>query len=211
VLRTLASRRRLHGYAITTHIEQVSSELLRVEEGSLYPAGNVRLFEFLVPLLNLVEVNENSLQRVDPDIDVLRFFASPLLKLYREKVIPAPKMDLSALNTVKASVFLLAGYYDHTADYRSQIALASHFQMHHLLLLKDDQGPHRELWALRKTGWLTQNQLEEVNEYIARLIKRMARDKRNGRLYGITVLLTPLDYRSHIKIIARHSRKAKTR
>ena len=37
VLRTLA-RGRLHGYAITSHIQQVSQELLRVEEGSLYPA-----------------------------------------------------------------------------------------------------------------------------------------------------------------------------
>src|SRR5712691_11195548 len=38
ILRSLACRGRLHGYAITTHIQQVSSELLRVEEGSLYPA-----------------------------------------------------------------------------------------------------------------------------------------------------------------------------
>ena len=38
VLRTLASRPHLHGYAITTHIQQVSDDLLRVEEGSLYPA-----------------------------------------------------------------------------------------------------------------------------------------------------------------------------
>jgi PadR family transcriptional regulator len=38
VLRTLASNKRLHGYAITTHIQRVSSDLLRVEEGSLYPA-----------------------------------------------------------------------------------------------------------------------------------------------------------------------------
>jgi transcriptional regulator len=28
----------MHGYAITAHIQRVSSELLRVEEGSLYPA-----------------------------------------------------------------------------------------------------------------------------------------------------------------------------
>jgi transcriptional regulator len=28
----------MHGYAITAHIQQVSKELLRVEEGSLYPA-----------------------------------------------------------------------------------------------------------------------------------------------------------------------------
>jgi len=38
VLRTLASHRRMHGYAITTHIQRASSDLLRVEEGSLYPA-----------------------------------------------------------------------------------------------------------------------------------------------------------------------------
>jgi PadR family transcriptional regulator PadR len=38
VLKTLASRGKLHGYAITSHIQQVSAEILRVEEGSLYPA-----------------------------------------------------------------------------------------------------------------------------------------------------------------------------
>ncbi len=38
VLRSLASRGRLHGYAITEHIQRISSDLLRVEEGSLYPA-----------------------------------------------------------------------------------------------------------------------------------------------------------------------------
>jgi transcriptional regulator len=38
VLKTLAAHKRLHGYAITTHIQRVSADLLRVEEGSLYPA-----------------------------------------------------------------------------------------------------------------------------------------------------------------------------
>ncbi|MGH7669499.1 MAG: PadR family transcriptional regulator [Gemmatimonadaceae bacterium] len=38
VLRTLDARGPLHGYAITQHIQQGSAELLRVEEGSLYPA-----------------------------------------------------------------------------------------------------------------------------------------------------------------------------
>lgn len=37
VLKTLA-RGKLHGYAITSHIQRVSDDLLRVEEGSLYPA-----------------------------------------------------------------------------------------------------------------------------------------------------------------------------
>ena len=38
ILKTLAARGPLHGYGIAVHIEQVSEEALRVEEGSLYPA-----------------------------------------------------------------------------------------------------------------------------------------------------------------------------
>ncbi len=38
VLRTLSTQPSLHGYAITQRIKQASAELLRVEEGSLYPA-----------------------------------------------------------------------------------------------------------------------------------------------------------------------------
>ncbi|MGC2637569.1 MAG: PadR family transcriptional regulator [Acidobacteriaceae bacterium] len=38
VLKTLAQMGRLHGYGIVQHIQRVSDELLRVEEGSLYPA-----------------------------------------------------------------------------------------------------------------------------------------------------------------------------
>src|SRR5215475_10096725 len=38
VLKTLASQGRMHGYAITLRIEQISANVLRLEEGSLYPA-----------------------------------------------------------------------------------------------------------------------------------------------------------------------------
>jgi PadR family transcriptional regulator len=38
VLKILARRGAMHGYAITAQIETCSSEVLRVEEGSLYPA-----------------------------------------------------------------------------------------------------------------------------------------------------------------------------
>ena len=38
VLKALDSRGQMHGYALTSHIRKVSDELLRVEEGSLYPA-----------------------------------------------------------------------------------------------------------------------------------------------------------------------------
>jgi transcriptional regulator len=38
ILQTLARSGKLHGYAITQQIHRASSDLLRVEEGSLYPA-----------------------------------------------------------------------------------------------------------------------------------------------------------------------------
>jgi len=38
VLKILSRRPRLHGYAIMSAIQDVSGEVLRVEEGSLYPA-----------------------------------------------------------------------------------------------------------------------------------------------------------------------------
>ena len=38
VLKILARRGPLHGYGITVRIEETSEEVLRVEEGSLYPA-----------------------------------------------------------------------------------------------------------------------------------------------------------------------------
>jgi PadR family transcriptional regulator, regulatory protein PadR len=38
ILKTLASRGALHGYGIGQHIQQLSEDVLQVEEGSLYPA-----------------------------------------------------------------------------------------------------------------------------------------------------------------------------
>jgi len=38
VLRAIEARGKMHGYALTSHIQKASAELLRVEEGSLYPA-----------------------------------------------------------------------------------------------------------------------------------------------------------------------------
>jgi PadR family transcriptional regulator PadR len=38
ILKILARRGPLHGYSLSTHIENMSEDVLRVEEGSLYPA-----------------------------------------------------------------------------------------------------------------------------------------------------------------------------
>src|SRR5450432_2561315 len=37
VLKILAYRGRMHGYALTLHVEEISEDVLRMEEGSLYP------------------------------------------------------------------------------------------------------------------------------------------------------------------------------
>lgn len=38
ILKTLSQLRSMHGYGIVVHIQNVSDDLLNVEEGSLYPA-----------------------------------------------------------------------------------------------------------------------------------------------------------------------------
>lgn len=38
VLKILSRRPRMHGYAIMTAVKEISEDVLRVEEGSLYPA-----------------------------------------------------------------------------------------------------------------------------------------------------------------------------
>jgi DNA-binding transcriptional ArsR family regulator len=56
-------------------------------------------------------------------------------------------------------------------------------------------GAQRELWALRKTGRLSLAQIAGVNRSIESLKGTLSKPNRGGRLYGITVLLTPLDHR----------------
>jgi predicted transcriptional regulator len=56
-------------------------------------------------------------------------------------------------------------------------------------------GEHRELWALRRTGRLASSQLAAVNRAMRHLREQMSNPGGQGRLYAITVLLTPLDRR----------------
>jgi DNA-binding transcriptional ArsR family regulator len=54
-------------------------------------------------------------------------------------------------------------------------------------------GKERELWALRRTAWLSREEIARVNRLIQSLADAVSGPKRPGRLYGITVLLSPLD------------------
>jgi DNA-binding transcriptional ArsR family regulator len=54
-------------------------------------------------------------------------------------------------------------------------------------------GSHRELWALRKTAWLSKTQLAEINRGVENFLELTSGTGRKGKLYGVTVLLTPLE------------------
>jgi hypothetical protein len=54
-------------------------------------------------------------------------------------------------------------------------------------------GPRRELWALRTTGWLTPSGVAGVNRSMRALRDAVSKPRRRGRLYAITIVLTPID------------------
>ena len=56
-------------------------------------------------------------------------------------------------------------------------------------------GPSRELWALRRTARLSLEEVASLNRSIKGLMNSVAKPSGKGRLYGITILLTPLDHR----------------
>ena len=72
------------------------------------------------------------------------------------------------------------------------------------------QGPSRDLWALRTTGWLLPRHVRAVNRRILVLSEATRRAGRSGRLYGVTVLLPPLSRRGP-RIGRRGRRSGKTR
>jgi DNA-binding transcriptional ArsR family regulator len=59
------------------------------------------------------------------------------------------------------------------------------------------EGRNRDLWAMRTTGWLLPSQVRRVNDMILALSKQATRNEPGGRLYSVTVLLTPLNHRAN--------------
>lgn len=58
-------------------------------------------------------------------------------------------------------------------------------------------GAHRELWSLRKVGRLSRPQLARVNRRIRDLVQDVSTPRGHGRLYAVTVVVTPLDHRNN--------------
>ena len=100
---------------------------------------------------------------------------APELRLQYE---PGKESNRKAVSAIVASMLRL-GSRDFTRALQSGEVVVS--------------GPHRELWALRKAGRLTPAQVTKVNESIQNLADTVSARRGKGRLYAITILLTPLD------------------
>jgi hypothetical protein len=61
------------------------------------------------------------------------------------------------------------------------------------------QGARRDLWALRVTGWISPDEIADVNARIRALRDAVARPRSGGQLYSVTILLTPLGHRARKK------------
>lgn len=59
-------------------------------------------------------------------------------------------------------------------------------------------GAYRELWAWRKVGRLSRATLARLNHRIQGLAQDVSAPRSRGRLYGVTVILTPLDHRTNV-------------
>ena len=58
-------------------------------------------------------------------------------------------------------------------------------------------GPRRELWAGRATGWLTASEVARANRLIKQIYRLFqgSRFGPRGQLFGVTILLVPLERR----------------
>jgi DNA-binding transcriptional ArsR family regulator len=55
------------------------------------------------------------------------------------------------------------------------------------------EGPHRNLWAARLKGWLSETELEEIHELLRRVRRLLDRPRQSGeqRLHCFTLVLAP--------------------
>lgn len=95
----------------------------------------VRLFEFIFPFLGKFQINAHRLQ---PDKENLYFSALPLIESHNNNRINPQRMSFLPLHQLKTEVFILSGRFDHTADYRTQIALATSYPYHYAFIADDN-------------------------------------------------------------------------
>jgi len=95
----------------------------------------VRIFEFVQPV---VAEGRFDSEVISPDLELQRDVARPLIELHAQGLVPGPVFETQRLHELKTEVFVLAGRWDHTVDYRSSVALAASYPQGHLFLADDD-------------------------------------------------------------------------
>lgn len=121
-------------YAEARRLYQVDAVHALIEA----PGGTairVRLFELFHPSGALGRLGGAA---IHPDLENQYNVARPLVELCAAGRIPPPSFDAAALHRLRTEVFVLAGRFDHTVDYRAAIALAGRFPRHHLFLAATD-------------------------------------------------------------------------
>lgn len=108
---------------------------------------------------------------------LFRTVAPELFLEYR----PASKSNRRGVSAIVSSMLRL-GIRDFRRAFASGKAIVS--------------GPRRELWALRKSARLSAAQVGALNRSIKQVAAEFSPRNRGGRLYAVTVLLTPLDHRA---------------
>ena len=93
---------------------------------------------------------------------------------------PCDPANRKAVSAIAASMLRLA-----IRDFRRS------FQPGNVLV----SGAHRELWSLRKVRRLSRAKLAQLNRRIKGLVQEVSSPRGHGRLYAVTVILTPLDHR----------------
>jgi DNA-binding transcriptional ArsR family regulator len=136
------------------------------------------LYFHLRILKNVGLVRSAGFRRVNGRREALFRAVGPELSLHYEF---GKKGNAKEVNAIIASMLRL-GIRDFRNSFKAAEASVS--------------GPNRELWALRRTAWLSQKQIAQVNRYIQKLMQEMAAPGRKGRLYAVTIVLTPLARRS---------------
>jgi len=109
--------------------------------------------------------------------EALYHTAAPELRVQYEARDAANRKAVSA---IAASMLRLA-----IRDFRRS------FQRRNVLV----SGAYRELWSLRKVGRLSRAQLAQLNHRIRGLVQEVSSPRGHGRLYAVTVILTPSAFR----------------
>ena len=94
----------------------------------------VRLYEFEAPFIAHARPRDDG---IHPGEETFRDQVRPLRLLEEQGLIAPVAFPSGRLHRLDTEVFVLAGRYDHTADYRALIALAAHYPRGRLFIADD--------------------------------------------------------------------------